>query len=89
MSENIPSSAQIPRSRPTEVFWSGVYNVVAGDSVRIRDAAGDWHQAIADSGVERGHRFPILWVNTVGRNGQPCRLPWPIEAVVAPTETTQ
>lgn len=81
----LPPSAQIPLGHSPDAFWPGVHNVAAGDPVRVRDAAGDWHDAIADSRVERGHKFPILWIKVTGRNGQPCRLPWPIEAVGEPT----
>lgn len=77
------SGTQIPRARSQEAFWSAVYDVVPGDRVRIRDAAGDWHDAEADSSVEQGHEFPILWVNATGKDGSPYRLPWPIDAVAA------
>jgi hypothetical protein len=84
MSE-LPRNSQIPYARSPEPFWPGVHGVVAGDPVRIRDAAGDWWDAIADSSVERGHKFPILWIKGVGKNGQPYRMPWPIDAVTSPT----
>lgn len=78
---SLPQKTEIPRARSAEPLWAGVYDVAVGDPVRIRDATGDWHDAIADSRVERGYNFPILWVNSIGRNGEPCRLPWPIDAV--------
>ena len=80
----LPRDSQIPFGRSPEAFWPGVHDVVAGDPVRIRDATGDWHNAVADSRVESGHKFPILWVNTIGKDGRTVyRLPWPIDAVAS------
>jgi hypothetical protein len=56
---------------------SAPYRPKPGDPIRIQDASGDWHDATAASGVERGDKFPIVWVDTTGRDGKPCRLPWP------------
>lgn len=63
-----------------------------GDSVRVRDASDEWHEAVADSAVEGTHRvahgrvrpsvrtihdFPVVWVRfDAGR-----RIPWPAEDV--------
>gem|GEM_PF-5692654 len=57
---------------------SGQYRPQRGEAVRIQDAAGDWHDATAASGVERGDKFPIVWVDTFMWDGKACRLPWPL-----------
>lgn len=82
MSE-LPAKSQIPRPRTRDALQPGVYSVKPGDTVRIRDAAGDWYDAVADSCVEAGDKFPIVWVNSVGKDGRTMhRLPWPIDAVM-------
>lgn len=61
-----------------------------GDRVRIKDANGDWHNACAASAVEgthatdprtgayrKVHDFPVVWVDVLGRDKKPHRLPWP------------
>lgn len=62
--------------------------VQAGDNVRIQDASGRWHDAVAVTGVEGTHRdgrkihdFPIIWIEATGYNGQLFRAPWPRESV--------
>lgn len=54
-------------------------------NVRVRDAFGKWHDAVALSDVEGTHRdlrkihdFPIVWVSIGGKE----RVPWPFEDVV-------
>lgn len=65
------------------------HNVAPGDRVRIRDAYGEWHDAIADSSIEgthhgggrKVHDFPVIWVKSRGNDGKMHRMPWPIEYV--------
>jgi hypothetical protein len=62
-----------------------------GDRVLVRDAGGEWHEAVADSEVElerevdtrtgryrKLHDFPVIWVRF--RPGGE-RMPWPAEDV--------
>lgn len=58
--------------------------IEAGAEVRVRDASGNWHAAVATSGVEptwrngrKLHDFPVVWVR-IG-DGEP--VPWPVEDV--------
>lgn len=63
-----------------DAVWS-IHGVEPGDELRIIDASGVWHDAIAASGVEKGHKFPIVWVEATGKGGRKYRLPWPTDAV--------
>lgn len=64
-------------------------DVQIGDRLRIQDASGCWHDAVADSCVEgtrhgggpKVHDFPVIWVVAIGRDGHAHRMPWPIESV--------
>jgi hypothetical protein len=72
----------IPKATDRPPVWPDVYAVKRGDKVEVCDAAGDWHQVTASrDGVDKGHRFPVLWVKGTGRNNRPYELPWPIESV--------
>jgi hypothetical protein len=68
--------------------------IAKGDKVRVRDHAGEWHDAVADSPVEgthtydygrrparsrKIHDFPVVWVRF--RQGKGNRIPWPAEHV--------
>jgi hypothetical protein len=57
-------------------------DIKPGDLLRVRDAAGDYHEMEALSGVEvTGHKFPIVWVNCPRYAGGFSPMPWPVEAV--------
>jgi len=60
--------------------------IQAGSKVVITDADGVEHLTEALSGIEqKGHSFPIVWVNRPMRTGGFEPTPWPAEAVkVAP-----
>jgi len=69
------------------------YMIDAGDRVRVIDAFGKWHRAIAQSGVEgtkhggrKVHDFPVIWVEL---DGYPGRMPWPRESVQPDHETAE
>lgn len=67
-----------------------VAEVKIGDRVRIQDAKGVWHDAVADSGIEgthhgggrKVHDFCVVWVVAIGRDGHAHRMPWPPDSVV-------
>jgi len=47
-----------------------------GQAVEVKDAHGQWLSAVADSSIERGHRFFRVWVIVDGH-----RMPWPADSV--------
>jgi hypothetical protein len=56
--------------------------IQAGTKVVITDADGVEHLVEALSGIEqKGHSFPIVWVNRPMRSGDFEPTPWPAEAV--------
>jgi hypothetical protein len=71
--------------------------IAKGDQVQVRDHAGKWHDAVADSPVEgtrtidygrvparsrKIHDFPVVWVRFPKRGeGNRIRIPWPAEHV--------
>lgn len=44
----------------------------------VRTATGTWIEKVAITGVEPGHKFPIVWVESESW-GRP--VPWPAEDV--------
>lgn len=50
----------------------------AGSAIRVQDASDVWHEAIAVSGVEPGHKFKVVWVKFTTRGDA---IPWPAESV--------
>jgi hypothetical protein len=61
------------RTCSSHVWWN-VHTVRAGDAVLVLTAGRDWVPGTALSGVERGDKFPIVWVDTTGNS----RTPWPL-----------
>jgi hypothetical protein len=58
-----------------------------GVRVVITDAGGDEHVVEALSGiVQKGHSFPIVWVNRPLASGDFEPMPWPAEAVRVATD---
>lgn len=56
--------------------------IQAGTQVVITDAEGAEHLAEALSGIEqKGHSFPVVWVNRPMRTGGFEPTPWPADAV--------
>lgn len=56
--------------------------IQAGTKVIITDAEGVDHEVEALSGVEqKGHAFPLVWVNRPLASGDFEPMPWPVEAV--------
>jgi hypothetical protein len=53
-----------------------------GEQVIVTDAFGEDHEATAESGVERGRDFLIVWVRFPGRAGDK-PIPWPFTDVRA------
>jgi hypothetical protein len=50
--------------------------------VRITDANGDTHDVEALSGVTRGHKMAVVWVNVPRKTGASYEpMPWPAEYV--------
>ncbi len=60
-------------------------NVRVGDRVKVLDAFGVWRDATADSEVEPGHKFRIVWVIVDGWPDD--RMPWPVDSVRLPAGT--
>jgi hypothetical protein len=60
-------------------------NLRAGDRVKVLDAFGTWHDATADSDVEHGHKFRIVWVFVDGWPDD--RMPWPVDSLKLPAGT--
>lgn len=54
-------------------------DVRAGQRVSVVDAFGTWHPATADSEIEPGSKFPIIWVHLDEWPDE--RMPWPVESV--------
>ena len=57
----------------------------AGDRVEVIDAFGVWRDATADSEVELGYKFRIVWVVVDGWPDD--RMPWPVDSVQLPAGT--
>lgn len=56
--------------------------IQAGTKVVITDADGVEHLVEALSGIEqKGHSFPVVWVNRPMRTGDFEPTPWPVESV--------
>lgn len=56
--------------------------ISAGTTVIVTDAAGAEHEVEALSGVEqKGHAFPLVWVNRPLTSGGFEPTPWPADAV--------
>jgi hypothetical protein len=61
--------------------------IQAGTKVVITDADGVEHLVEALSGIEqKGHAFPLVWVNRPLRSGDCEPTPWPAEAVKVATD---
>ena len=60
-------------------------NLQAGDRVKVLDAFGTWRDATADSEVEPGHKFRIVWVYVDGWPDDP--MPWPFDSIKLPDDT--
>jgi hypothetical protein len=61
--------------------------ITAGMRVIITDADGSDHEVEALSGVEqKGHAFPLVWVNRPLTSGGFEPMPWPAEAVRAASD---
>ena len=60
-------------------------NLQAGDRVEVLDAFGVRRDATADSEVEFGHKFRIVWVYVDGWPDD--RMPWPADSVKVPAGT--
>lgn len=52
-----------------------------GTALLATDASGREFATRALSGVEAGHKFPIVWIECINRNGVPDRVPWPVESL--------
>jgi plastocyanin len=56
--------------------------IQAGTQVVIIDADGASHEVEALSGIEnKGHSFPVVWVNRPLTSGGFEPIPWPADAV--------
>jgi len=49
--------------------------------VVVTDAEGDEYRVEALTGIEQGHKFPIVWVNRPLFQGGFDPMPWPAESV--------
>ena len=59
-------------------------SIAAGTRVIITDADGAEHEVEALSGIEqKGHAFPLVWVNRPLVSGDFEPTPWPADAVRA------
>jgi hypothetical protein len=58
-------------------------NVHAGSRVVTRDARGEFHQGTADSDVELGRDFLVVWIYREGQSPEDA-VPWPAEDVWLP-----
>ena len=63
--------------------------IAPGAPVIITDAFGQEIQTRARSGVEKGHKFPVVWVERPLKNGDTDCAPWPLEAVRPDDELTR
>jgi hypothetical protein len=78
-----PSGRHIAKSRAEGQSWlMATTTIEAGMRVVITDANGDEHEVEAVSGVEqKGHAFPLVWVNRPLVSGGFEPTPWPADAV--------
>ncbi len=61
--------------------------IQAGTRVIVTDADGVEHEVEALSGIEqKGHAFPLVWVNRPLVSGEFEPMPWPAEAVRVATD---
>lgn len=61
-----------------------ITSIAAGMRVIITDADGAEHEVEALSGIEqKGHAFPLVWVNRPLVSGEFEPTPWPADAVRA------
>lgn len=64
-----------------------IATIHAGGRVIITDADGAEHEVEALSGIEqKGHAFPLVWVNRPLRSGQFEPTPWPADSVRVATD---
>lgn len=55
--------------------------IKVGQALIATDASGNEFSTRALSGIERGHKFPVVWIECTTKQGQTLPVPWPVESV--------